>query len=70
MILKMYVIVDAQGNANYWSIQSSADLAWEDYRAWYTEAVEGVYRACAEVPELKAAGLQCVEVELNGVVIP
>lgn len=66
----MYLIKEPSGVINYWSIADSENQAWEDFREYYSEAEEGVYRYCEEKEVLKSQGYSCVRVDMVGEVLP
>jgi len=65
MVINIYIILE-NGVPNLWSISSSEQQAWNDFREWYSTAIEETYRACPTIPELKAQGYECIEINLNG----
>jgi len=68
--VSMYLIKEPSGVINYWSIADSEDQAWEDFREYYSEAEDGVYRYCETKEVLKTQGYSCVKVDLVGEVLP
>lgn len=67
--LSMYLIKEPDQSINFWSISDSEEKAWQDFRDWYAEAVDGVFRYCEEAAVLKSQGYCCVKVDLVGEVL-
>lgn len=65
MNISGYVILE-NGVPNFWSISGNEQQAWDDFREWYSNAVEGTFRAAPEISELKTQGFQCIEITFTG----
>lgn len=68
--ISMYLIREPSGAINFWSISDSESQAWEDYREWFRESEEGVFKYCDESTVLKSQGYSCIRVDSIGEVLP